>query len=329
VKSILFILSLLLFTCSHAQIKEEIIEHPDSSESIIKVMPPDWDNASGLELAILNEHNKKVYDKSLPDLPTLNRTMIDISNLKTGTYTIQVILNEKGYSVNKVSSAFIKTACIRSVGYILTRQISQSNRPPSHGHGVSVFKEPVVYLYPKQTENISVKVDLKGTFLQTIPAYNGGWNVTAKPNGSLVNRTDGKQYPYLFWEGESSMKTWNMDSGFVVKGVDAEKFLDTILPQMGLNTQEKQDFITYWLPQLQKNRYNLIHFIGREYEQIARLDVSPKPDAELVLIMAFKKADCGTNVKTQPIKTFTRKGFTVVEWGGTELDEPARYAGNY
>lgn len=68
-----------------------------------------------------------------------------------------------------------------------------------------------------------------------------------------------------------------------------------------------------------KNKYNLIHFAGEEYTDNAKLEMTPNPDSLLRVFMVFKPINNKINIKEQEIKPFIRNGFTVVEWGGTEL----------
>ena len=39
--------------------------------------------------------------------------------------------------------------------------------------------KPVIYLYPEEELEVTVKLDYAGTLTCTYPAYNGEWNVTA------------------------------------------------------------------------------------------------------------------------------------------------------
>ena len=59
--------------------------------------------------------------------------------------------------------------------------------------------KPVIYLYPEQTTAVTVRLDYKGKFTCTYPDYPaGGWQVTARPDGTLTNKADGREYSYLF-----------------------------------------------------------------------------------------------------------------------------------
>ena len=105
--------------------------------------------------------------------------------------------------------------------------------------------------------------------------------------------------------------------GFVVKGSESATFLSNTLKKMGLTPKEYNEFIVYWAPILEQNEYNKIYFAGDEYTSQAKLNITPKPDSVLRIFMIYEKADVGTVLPPQEIKTFERNGFTVVEWGGS------------
>jgi len=179
-------------------------------------------------------------------------------------------------------------------------------------------KKPVIYLYPTSKQTVSVKLEYKGKLTCTYPEYNDGWNVIAKPDGTLTNLADNREYSYLYWEGISNNKL-DMSKGFVVKGTETEKFLQEKLKYLGLTPKEYNEFIVYWLPFMKVNKYNLITFAGEDYENIAKLKITPKPDSILRIMMVFKPLNNSIKIEEQTLKPFVRKGFTVVEWGGTEL----------
>ncbi|MGN0642517.1 MAG: hypothetical protein ACI4JJ_05165 [Huintestinicola sp.] len=183
------------------------------------------------------------------------------------------------------------------------------------------YEKPVIYLYPEEETEVSVKVSIKdGELTCTYPEYGDGWNVTAYPDGRLVNKADGREYSYLYWEGNGEV-SWDMSEGFVVKGSDTAAFLQEKLAYMGLEPKEYNEFIVYWLPLMQDNEYNLIRFQTEQYEEMAKLDISPAPDSMLRIFMTFVPLDEEIDVPEQSLETFERKAFTVVEWGGAQLDE--------
>jgi len=188
-------------------------------------------------------------------------------------------------------------------------------------NGCAIAAKPVIYLYPSHTENVHVTLNFPAGFSATVPSYNkqSGWNVSARPDGSLTNITDGKTYPYLYWEGNPAPFSFDMHDGFVVAGGQTTAFLNKELTAIGLNQSEKADFISYWAPKLQANKYTLIHFAGSEYTDVAKLSITPNPDSLLRVFMVEKPLESPVKVTPQTFPAFHRDGFTAVEWGGTVL----------
>ena len=184
----------------------------------------------------------------------------------------------------------------------------------------AVSKKPVIYLYPKEEEVIDVKLEYKGEITVTYPEYKDGWKVKANPDGTLINLEDNKEYSYLFWEGLSDLD-YDISEGFVVKNEDTVDFLQEKLEYVGLTPKEYNEFIVYWLPILQENNYNLVYFAGEEYDEYAKLNINPKPDSILRVMMVYKPLDKPIEIKEQKLEQFKREGFTVVEWGGTKIEE--------
>ncbi|CAA6830110.1 MAG: Unknown protein [uncultured Aureispira sp.] len=184
------------------------------------------------------------------------------------------------------------------------------------------LRKPIIYLYPETAQDINVKVHFKGELTHTYPKYNAstGWNVSANPDGMLTEKTSGKAFSYLFWEGQSSFQ-YTLDKGFVVAGEQVADFLDEKLALMGLNRREATDFVSYWLPELEKNDFNLIHFSTEEYVQNAALEITPAPETLIRVFMVYKPLKTAVDIPTQELKKMSRKGYTVVEWGGKKASE--------
>lgn len=185
------------------------------------------------------------------------------------------------------------------------------------------FWKPVIYLYPEEPMEVNVKLEYSGELIADYPDYDDslrGWKVFAYPNGKIINNADNKEYSYLFWEGRPTEQAqYNLSSGFVVKGSETKKFLQSKLEEIGLTSREYNEFIVFWYPKMKDNAYNLIHFAGEEYTDTAPLTINPEPDSTLRVFMAYKPLQEYINIETQTIKPFARKGFAVVEWGGTEI----------
>ncbi len=179
-----------------------------------------------------------------------------------------------------------------------------------------VSEKPVIYLYPTEEMDVSVDLDFNGELLFTYPTYENGWEVTAYPDGTIIN--DGKEYSYLFWDGYSNVE-YDLSKGFVVKGEDTEEFLIEKLEYLGLNPKEYNEFIVYWLPRMIENPYNLISFQEELYRDNAELTITPEPDSIQRVFMAFKALEDEIEIEEQQLTPFERSGFTVIEWGGTEV----------
>ncbi len=178
-------------------------------------------------------------------------------------------------------------------------------------------EKPVIYLYPEEETAVSVKLALSGRLTCAYPAYNGGWRVTAAPDGTLTD-DDGMEYNYLYWEGISAAEH-DFSTGFCVAGSDTAEFLEKALAELGLSRREANEFIVYWLPRMEQNAYNLISFQGTAYTESAKLDITPAPDTVIRVFMAWKPLDEAVEIPPQSLPMPERSGFTVVEWGGTEI----------
>jgi hypothetical protein len=127
---------------------------------------------------------------------------------------------------------------------------------------------------------------------------------------------NGKYYYGLYWEEDSNHKL-DFQEGFYVSKENAISFLEEKLSIIGLNDKERNEFIMYWLPILEKNEHNLVYFeLTEERDSFNKIEISPKPDSLLRMAIHVKKVDKKTNIKEQKLSSFERTGFTAVEWGG-------------
>lgn len=181
--------------------------------------------------------------------------------------------------------------------------------------------KPIIYFYPEIPTVCSVKLTLNGALTCTYPEYADGWdNFTAYPDGTLIF-PDGKEYYALYWEG-IQYGNWDLTEGFCVRGEDTASFLEWALSAQGLTPREANEFIVYWLPRMQENEYNVISFQTDAYTEGAVLDISPAPDSVLRVFMTYYPADTEVDIQPQEFTPFVRQGFTVVEWGGSEVTKP-------
>ena len=184
------------------------------------------------------------------------------------------------------------------------------------------YDKPIIYLYPEEPTVCSVSLSLEsGRLTCAYPSYGDGWSsFTAYPDGTLVF-PDGKEYYALYWEGIGSAE-WDFSSGYCVAGEDTAAFLESALAELGLSPREANEFIIYWLPLMQDNPYNVISFQTTAYTDAATLEITPAPDSLLRVFMAYYPSETPVEIAPQSFDGFERVGFTVVEWGGSEVARP-------
>lgn len=178
------------------------------------------------------------------------------------------------------------------------------------------YAKPVLYLYPtKDNTKVNVTFEDPSLLTTTYPKFKNSWEVTADRNGDLHDK-DGKYYYGLYWEEEGSTYV-DFREGFYVTKDNAIDFLEEKLSIIGLNDRERNEFIMYWLPILEKNGKNLVYFeLTESRDAYNKLNITPQPDSLLRVAIHVKKVDKKTKIKEQQLPTFKRTGFTAVEWGG-------------
>ena len=179
-----------------------------------------------------------------------------------------------------------------------------------------ILAKPVIYLYPEKEMDVFVDVSVdNGEIFVTYPEKGDGWNITARPDGKIIDK-NGVMHNYLFWEAKSKIK-FDLSEGFVVEGKNSVEFLQEKLSYLGMNQNEINEFIVYWLPYMIDNPYNLVSFQWENYDEFAPLTVEPKPDSIQRVYMALKPLDKPIEIPVQQLEKFERTGFTVIEWGGS------------
>ncbi len=180
--------------------------------------------------------------------------------------------------------------------------------------------KPIVYFYPEEETVCSVELVLNGELTCTYPEYkeNGWSNFVAYPDGTLVF-PDGKSYYALYWEGIHNVE-WDFSKGFCVSGEKTAEFLEWALDSLGLTRREANEFIIYWLPLMENNRYNVISFQTSAYTDSAVLNVTPTPDTLLRVFMTYYESDVAVDIEPQTLTPTERNGFTIVEWGGSKVE---------
>ena len=72
---------------------------------------------------------------------------------------------------------------------------------------------------------------------------------------------------------------------------------------------------------MEGNAYNLITFQQEAYTDQAELTITPQPDSLLRVFMAWQPLDKPIDIEPQVLVPFVHEGFTVVEWGGAEINK--------
>ena len=209
-------------------------------------------------------------------------------------------------------SFFIVSNCSRDKSIIAYyRTVNESD--------TLVVKKPNIYIYPEQEENLIIKVLFPrgGSITVSEPLYNEGWHISVKPSGIIDN-----EFRYLFYECNVP-HYFQTHEGWVVPRNELEMFFRDNMKEYGFNETEIDDFTEYWIPKLKEYEYYYIYPQTSDIiNQLVELQFSKEPESTLRLYYLFKgvnTAEIGY-MQTASISRFTRKGFTVVEWGGMILE---------
>jgi hypothetical protein len=222
-----------------------------------------------------------------------------------------------------VSVICVITSTIAIITINQNRQLEEENaelkRKRDNYMDLNAFLKPVIYLYPEEETIIDVRLGSPEKLTCIYPEYNDGWSVVAEPNGTL--KANDREYYSLYYECDNIIKYDHLYEGFVVAKNDITKFLEEKLEILGLNNREAEEMIIYWLPKLEE--YNYVYFrfeTMEELEEYMPLEINPAPDTLIRIMMEWKGLDEQIEVQEQILTPVVRNGYTVVEWGGTELD---------
>ncbi|KAG1789954.1 uncharacterized protein HD556DRAFT_753610 [Suillus plorans] len=181
------------------------------------------------------------------------------------------------------------------------------------------IKKPVIYLYSPSDIDVCVKLSLipDWSFAVIYPVVTTEehgqrleWNVCTHQDGSLTEHYSGLDVSYLFWEAQINLQAFPRSSASRPQPVDtfnpisislddmdsivisADKvtvYLDKSLKVLGLHTEARTSFITYWLPNILKHEYIALRFVPQAaYERAASLCISPQPNVVTRICMLFK-----------------------------------------
>ncbi len=208
-----------------------------------------------------------------------------------------------------------------------------------------VVYKPAIYLYPETTQKVEIQLDKTIKYKNVIPKYNKhtGWIVEAEPNGYLrdlqpkyteckklpykefgfeysYEACEINKYPYIYWDGIQLAKPLpDKKVGFHVKRDDIVSFLTEKADLIGLNTNEKKEFVRYWSKKMQETdwKYFRVYFLqNEEVDNYLPIMVTPVPNNSNRVEIIIREAKKRDKIEEQKLIPFKRDGFTLVEWGG-------------
>ncbi|KAF7295970.1 Ubiquitin-domain-containing protein [Mycena kentingensis (nom. inval.)] len=234
----------------------------------------------------------------------------------------------------------------------------KAKRPPKPGGVKKPFRKPVVYLFSPESIAASVEVALGPVWslshLYPRPASASAqsvkWQVKTHPDGNLTDLKSGVDVAYLFWEADvhegrppttdafdPANCACDATNSVLVPTEGIATYLNKVLTSLGLHTEAKTSFITYWLPHFAGHDNIALRFVPQvDYEKAAALTVEPAPDVVTRVCMLF------TGVSNEEVARWsgleTRDGdywkdivgvdvqrvhdtslFRVLEWGAMEV----------
>lgn len=193
-----------------------------------------------------------------------------------------------------------------------------------------VAYKPVLYLYGNTKQFYTVDIANPGSFKSVYPKPDSmnnqfiQWNIGYDPHSGILHK--GKYYPYLFWDGpiDPHVVTSSLyQSGAIISSDTLVDFLDRTLEEIGFNSQEKTDFITYWIPQM-----SLHPFVWLSLKQdddcnmVATYSIKPalsKLNRVFMFWSPVRSPSDYPNLHADELKPLIRSGNYGVEWGGAKI----------
>jgi len=186
------------------------------------------------------------------------------------------------------------------------------------------------------------------------------WSIDVHNNGTIIDHTN-RQYSYIFWEMETteliklnnkfnfiesivhSIQNIDFMAPIIINSKDIY-LLDIFLENYGLNVKERNDLITFWLPQLQSKKYVKLQIMGSlksnninvffnssYYDEVAELEFKNEKNEQskfnyvLRIFLLFQSLNETESISTyieqheSLRRTILENKNYVVEWGGMEI----------
>lgn len=285
---------------------EDIFLHPVSEESriignlIISETQLPADSAKVL-LSRLDDGEYSVIDSVISD----SAGNFQFENIRTGTHSICASKTDTlivGYPVYGSKSFFCNGKDTYTDTLFLTSM---------------AVEKPAIYIYPETDRQFQVQLICKnGTKItKSIPEYNEGWDVFVEKSG----RIDGK-YDYLFYETAISIAL-ELFLGWCISQKNLKTELNDLLLNIGLNTEETNEFLDYWLNRLKDYEYyKIFPVVNQQLDELVELKMTPQPKTIFRILFFFQGCDKFEKLPPPQIENFKREGTTVIEWGGVLLN---------
>jgi len=175
------------------------------------------------------------------------------------------------------------------------------------------YRKPNIYLYGENT-TYAVRLAHPGALTASIPAYPAkeGWVVTADADGLLDGR-----WPYLFYEATLPAAGIQREHGWIIEPENRERDFRRILAAYGFSERETQDFMDYWVDQLQPDTRYVAWPQETDYvDRMMPVSVEPKPASWFRLWFVFSADVPETVAEPETVTLVKRADTTLVEWGG-------------
>ncbi|KAG8831181.1 hypothetical protein FRC17_003509 [Serendipita sp. 399] len=246
------------------------------------------------------------------------------------------------------------------------------------------WRKPVIYVYSPSPSRVHLSLRLipSWSFSAIYPVKEVKktaqgevveWNVTTKEDGTLIDVETEVEIAYLYWEALSNPRSRKdvtppnsrpstppsdallevfepekpaivNQNSVVFSILQIPKYLDEVLLALGLHTEARTSFITFWLPDMLKYPSIALRFLPQTvYEKAAPLTVQPTPTMTTRIFMIWRGissdemgedgpwAEAILRGKTTDLREWRdivgttgvvlkdeKDGLRVLEWGGME-----------
>ncbi|KIO32157.1 hypothetical protein M407DRAFT_67171 [Tulasnella calospora MUT 4182] len=216
-------------------------------------------------------------------------------------------------------------------------------------------------LVPQWSFSAVYPLPIRGSFKEGASSQSAEWDVVAHPNGMMTMEGSPTEVAYIFWEAEQVETQSSNDlpdsppmsrstspllearhetlrprtsfvpghtrcsphDSVVLSVHDLPPYLERALLALGLHTEARTFFITYWLPSFLKHEHLALRFIPQvDFEVSAPLDIEPKPDVVTRVFMLFEGIPSDRLVEWK--ETRERSSVDVEMWKGIVGVEDAR-----